>query len=359
MKRCILAVFLLFVSIIMLGCASGPEARGEAAWREAMNAPEGSVTRLVKQREAYIRFREAFYAALERGRGVNPQLLNRYLETAIVRAEFIFGETQSPDAPAVRLIREDIESALKEQGVSAEVRDAYARFLVSVARHHKDEDSEVLRAIRVLEAAKGYAVNTAFVDGVTSEMKSEFGQSQISVAQRSLAEAQRTRDPRDFIRAEYYARKVQHFLPDDPEARRILGITRRELAGFLTAFEAVITEYADTALFRAINSDGVLISVQSVRSARTETVIEVQVHNASFSNFRPEAQMFRAVMTNGDEIEASSVTFERREIVQRHTVAGRLTFRGNLARNNIARIAFQARLGDENSPLVVGNKFLQ
>ncbi|MCL2845170.1 MAG: hypothetical protein FWE23_06955 [Chitinivibrionia bacterium] len=358
MKKFVLVALMIAITMVLFGCASGPEARGEAAWREAMRAPENSTTRLVRQREAYVRFREAFYAANEKGR-ITPKLLNNYLMSAIVRAEFIFNETQSPHAPAVKIIRDDIETALKMDGVSNEVRDAYARFLVSIARHHYDQDGVITRAITELEAARTVAANSRFVDVVIADMKNEFAQIQILTAQNFIAEAQRSRQPLDFIRAEYYARVVQHFAPENEEARRILGETRRELVQFLTAFEAAITDYPDTALFRQINSDGVIMAVQSVSTVRGETVLAVELHNASFANIIPQAGMFKIVLADGTEIPATSITFERRAIQQRHTVAGRLNFRGNIARNNIARVEFQARLGDENAPLVVGTKFLQ
>ena len=358
MKRFVLAAFLLAMTIVMLGCGGGSEARGEAAWREAMRAPENSTTRLVKQKEAYVRFREAFYAAQGKGR-VSQKLLNNYLQAAIVRAEFIFNETQSPHAPAVKLIRDDIESALKMDGIRDDVKDAYARFLVSIARHHYDQDGKITGAIEELQGAREIAGNPRFVDVVIADMKAEFAQLQLLTAQNFMTEAKTSKQPLDFIRAEYYARIVQHFAPENEDAKKILAETRNELVPFLTAFEAAIMEYADTTLFKKMNSDGVIMAVHSVNTVRGETVVAIDLHNASFANIIPEAKMFKIVLTNGTEIPASSITFERRAIQQRHTVAGKLNFKGNIARNTIARVEFQARLGDANAPLVVGTKFLQ
>ena len=362
MKKFALAAVVL--SLFMLAACGGLESRGDAAWRDALRAGEaGDSTRLLmRQKEAYERFREAYINARQKG-NVSTQLLNKYLLSAVARIEFIFGATGSPNAPAVELLRRDIEAAMKtSQEITAEVRDRYARFLMSVAQHHRNND-DITRFMTELNNARAMAADKTITDALQREATAEFAMFNVGMAQEYLREAEAARRANrspdlDFIRAEYYARAALIYDANNTEAQRIVGVTRRALVPVFTAYESAVTEYSDTALFRQINSDGILMAVPTIRAAGGRTQINVSVYNNSFNPILPRANMFRLVTTDGREIVAESVEFDRNAIQQKHAVDGRLFFRGNFNASNIKKLSFHFQQ-NENIPAIVGNKYFQ
>jgi len=359
MKRFAFAAIAL--SLVMLA-ACGLESKGDAAWRDAQKAAEGSNQRLMKQKEAYERYREAYNRAVKKG-NVSTGLLNKYLLSAIARVEFIFDATGSPNAPAVELLRKDIESRINTEGVLSENKDRYARFLITVAQHHRNNE-DISRFMQELKNARTFAANKMIADAVEKEATGEFAIFQVLTAHdylKTAEAAKRTRDgadPLDYIRAEYYARAALIYDPKNAEAQRILATTRRELISTFTAYESAVLEYSDTALFRQINSDGILMAVPTVRTAGGRTQLDISVYNNSFNAVKPRANMFKLVLTDGREITAERIEFERSVLQQKHDVKGKLFFRGNFNRDNIKKLSFHHKLS-EDIPAIVGNKYFQ
>ena len=360
MKKLVFAVMVLSL-FVLVGCG-GLEGRGDAAWKEAQRHEEGSNQRLMKQKEAYERFREAYIGARQKGK-VSAQLLNKYLLSAVARIEFIFGATGSPNAPAVEVLRKDIEEAMKSsQEITAEVRDRYARFLISVAQHHRNNE-DVSRFKEEVNNARNVAANKTITDAVEREAKAEFALFNVGMAQEYMREAEAARRARnspdlDFIRAEYYAKAALISDPNNVEAQRILATTRKELIPVFTAYEAAVLEYSDTALFRQINSDGVLMAVPTIRATAGRTQLDISLYNNSFNNIKPRAEMFSITTTDGRRVVAERVEFERNVLNQKHDVAGKLFFRGNFNRDNIKKLSFHFRQ-NEDIPAITGDKYFQ
>jgi hypothetical protein len=359
-KKLVFAAIVMSLLVIS-GC--GIEGKGDAAWKQAQKYGEGTSQRLMKQKEAYMAYKTAYDKASANLK-VSAKLLNSYLTASIARIEFIFGETQSANDPAVRILRQDIEKTINSsENVTDEVKNRYARFLVSVANNYREND-DITRAMAELKAAKEFAVDKAIPSSVEMEAKMEYAAFQVSSAQgfmNVIEAAKKTKDgaePLDYIRAEYYAKAALIYDPLNTEALKILATTRRELIPSLTAYEAGITQYSDTALFRQINSDGILMAVPTVRSAKGNTTLEISFYNNSFNAVKPMPRMFTLTTIDGKEIAASNVEFDKKALEQKHDVKGRLTFKGNFDRNNIKKLSFFYKR-DEDTPAIAGDKFFQ
>jgi len=355
MKKVVFAAVALSL-VVLVGCG-GLEGKGDAAWKEAQKHAEGSTQRLMKQKEAYMAYRAAYDNAAAKSK-VSSKLLNSYLMSAIARIEFIFGETGSANDQAVRILRQDIEAKLKTpDGVSDDVKNRYARFLVSVADNHRNNE-DISRAVEELRNARSFAADKTIPDALERETKSEYAAFQLVSSQGFMEQARRTKEPLDFIRAEYYAKAALIFDPANQEAQRILSTTRRELLPSLTAYEAGITEYIDTALFNQINSDGVLMAIPTVRSARGTTQLDISFYNNSFNAVKPRPNMFSLTLVDGTVIPAQSVDFERNVLNQKHDVKGKLTFRGDFNRDRIKKLSFYHKQ-NEDTPAITGDKYFQ
>jgi len=359
MKKLAFAVLALSL-IVLVGC--GLEGKGDAAWKEAQKHGEGTSQRLMKQKEAYLAYKAAYDKAKVNLK-VSTKLLNSYLMASIARIEFIFGETTSANDPAVKILRKDIESTLKTaQGISDDVRNRYARFLVSVAENYRDNE-DISRAMEELKNARVFAADKMIPNMVESEAKAEYAKFQLVSAQefmKSIDAKKKTKEDAtlDYIRAEYYAQAALIYDPLNVEAAKILNITRKELIPSLTAYEAGITEYIDTALFNQINSDGVLMAVPTVRAGKGTTILEISFYNNSFNAVKPKPAMFTLTTTDGKEIVASDVEFEKKVLEQKYDVKGKLTFKGTISKDKIKKLSFFYKR-DEDTPPITGDKYFQ
>jgi len=354
MKRYLIAAIAL--SMVMLtGC--GKEGKGDSAWKAAQNAPEGSSVRLMKQKEAYLCYREVYDKASKRNK-VSPKLLNKYLKASIARIEFIFGETTSAMDPAVKILRKDIESLIRKDGVSDENKNRYAKWLIAVAQNYRDND-DISRCIEELKNAKSVAADKTLTDAVESETKSDYAKFQLKSSQDFIKQAQETKDPLDYIRAEYYAKATLQFDPKNAEAQKILNTTRKELLPSFSAYESAITEYIDTALFNEINSDGVLMAVPAVKSLKGKTQLDISFYNNSYNAVKPKPSMFKLVTTDGKEIKATSADFDKKVLDQKFDIKGKLVFNGDYSKDKIKKLCFRLESGDENAPAIVGEKYFQ
>lgn len=354
MKRYLIAATML--SVMMLsGC--GKEGKGDGAWKAAQSAPEGSSTRLMKQKEAYLCYKEAYDKASRKPK-TPPKLLNKYLLASIARVEFIFGETTSAADPAVKILRKDIEALIKKDGVSDENKNRYAKWLIAVAQNYRDND-DVSRCMEELKNAKSFAADKTLTDAVEAGTKSEYAKFQLRSSQEFAEQAQKTKDPLDYIRAEYYARATLQFDPKNAEAEKILNLTRKELLPSFSAYESAITEYIDTALFNEINSDGVLMAVPSVKSLKGRTQLDISFYNNSYNAVKPKPNMFKLTTTDGKEIAASEVEFDKKVLDQKFDVKGKLIFKGDYGKDKIKKLSFRSESGEENIPAIVGEKYFQ
>ncbi|MDR0303579.1 MAG: hypothetical protein LBH98_02255 [Chitinispirillales bacterium] len=351
MKKYAIAVIALSM-IILTGC--GLESKGDKAWNEAQKAKEES-GRLMKQKEAYLRYKEAYTAA---GAKATFKLVNKYLNSSIARIEFIFGETTSASDPAVKILRKDIETLIKQDGISDGNKNRYAQWLISVANNYRDND-DISHCIEELKNAKAFAADKTITDAVETETKSEYAKFQLESSKGFVEQAKKTKDPLDYIRAEYYAKATLQFDPKNSEAKKILSMTRKELIPSLNAYEAAITEYIDTTLFNDINSDGVLIAVPTVKSIKGKTYLDVSFYNNSYNAIKPKASMFKLVTTDGKEIQASEVEFEKKVLDQKFDIKGKLIFKGDFNKEKIKKLSFYSKSGDENAPAIVGDKYFQ
>ena len=354
MKRYLIAAIALSM-IMFTGC--GKEGKGDSAWKAAQNAPEGSSVRLMKQKEAYLRYKEAYDQASKKPK-VSSKLLNKYLQSSIARVEFIFGETTSAMDPAVKVLRKDIESLIKKDGVSDENKNRYAKWLIAVAQNYRDND-DVSRCMEELKNAKSFAADKTLTDAVEAETKSDYAKFQLKSSQDFVKQAQTTKDPLDYIRAEYYAKATLQFDPKNVEAEKILNQTRKELLPSFSAYESAITEYIDTALFNEINSDGVLMAVPAVKSLKGKTQLDISFYNNSYNAVKPKPSMFKLVTTDGKEIEANEVEFDKKVLDQKFDIKGKLVFSDDYGKDKIRKLCFRFESGDENAPAIVGEKYFQ
>lgn len=360
MKKLVFAAVVLSL-VVLMGC--GLEGKGDAAWKEAQKYEEGSTQRLMKQKEAYLAYRAAYEKASAKSK-VTAKLLNNYLNSAVARIEFIFGETQSASDQAVKILRKDIEATIQNsENVSDEVKNRYAKFLVSVADNYRNNE-DISRAMEELKNARTFAADKMIPDVVEKEAKTEYATFQLVSAQefmKAIDAAKKTKDgadPLDYIRAEYYAKATLIYDENNAEAQKILAITRKELVSSLSAYEAAITEYIDTALFNQINSDGVLMAVPTVKTVKGNTLLDISFYNNSFNAVKPKAEMFKITTTDGKEIVASEIEFDKKVLEQKYDVKGKLTFKGNIGKDKIKKLSFYFKR-DEDTPAIAGDKYFQ
>lgn len=359
MKKLAFAALAMLL-VMLVGC--GLEGKGDAAWKEAQKYEEGSSPRLMKQKEAYLAYKAAYDKAVANSK-VSTKLLNNYLTVAIARIEFIFGETQSANDPAVKILRQDIETTLKNaEGVSDDVKNKYAKFLVSVAENYRDNE-DISRTMEELKNARAFAADKTIPDMIESEAKAEYAKFQLVSAQefmKAIETAKKAKEDAtlDYIRAEYYAKATLIYDQNNAEAQRILNITRKELVPSLSAYEAGITEYIDTALFEQINSDGILMAVPTVKQGKGTTILDISFYNNSFNAIKPQPRMFTITTTDGKEIVASEVEFEKKALEQKFDVKGKLTFKGTINKDKIKKLSFFYKR-DEDTPAITGDKYFQ
>lgn len=352
MKKYVIMAIALSM-IVLTGC--GPEGKGDSAWKAAQTASDEG-NRKFKEKEAYLRYKEAFDNANKKAK-VPAKLFNKYLLAYIVRIENILEET-SPQSDPIRIMRKDIESLLIKDNVSDDNKNRYAKWLITVAQYYRDND-DISRCIEELKNAKAAAADKSITDAVEAETKSEYAKFQLVSSQGFIEQAKSTKDPLDYIRAEYYAKATLKYDPQNVEAQKILNIARKELIPSLSAYESAITEYIDTALFNEINSDGVLMAVPAIKPAKGKTQLDISFYNNSYNAIKPRGRMFKLVLTDGKEIEASEIEFEKKVLDQKYDVKGKLVFKGEFGKDKIKKLSFYSESGDDNAPAIAGDKYFQ
>jgi hypothetical protein len=349
MKR---LVFTAIALSFMVLASCGLEGKAEKAWKDAQKATDLSTQRL-KQKEAYAYYSQAY----EKAQGkASAKLLNGYLKSAITRIGNYFEERKSATDQQVETLRKEIEKVIKLDGVSVDTKDAYAKFLISVAQNYR-EKGDISNCIKELDNAKPFSADKSVIEALEAETRIDQGKAQLSIAKGKIEAAKKSRDPVDYINAEYYAKVALHFDSTNADAQTVLAQARKELVQHPCIYKVVI-EYSDTALFKAVNSDRVTLAVSAIKAAKGETVLDVKFFNDSWKAINPKPNLFKLVLTNGQEVVADKSVFERKLLEQEKITDGKVTFKGSFSQNDIKVLTF-ADASDEKTPVITGNKYLQ
>ncbi|KMQ50671.1 hypothetical protein CHISP_2354 [Chitinispirillum alkaliphilum] len=318
MKSLVTTFLGLTALILLIGCTSPHESRGNKAYQQAKRAEGPERLNLLKT--AYLHFSEA---VINNPDNISPQLRNRFIEMSIERVKMFLDEGGA-DMAAIPILTRNIDQHLTSD-VSDELHQNYAMFLVQLA------DSSITRekfnnALGFLDRALHVASDPQPIKEVRSSVVENVAQENLQFAQSHFETGKSSDDVKAMVRAEYYAQAALYFDSTFQDAQKLLGQIREKNRGNYSAYVSVINNYTDTLLFRTINKYDILLAVPSILNRGNNTVALVNVFNDSYRPLHMRGEDFYLIDVNGKEYQGRSANMDPDFLEQEREAQYRLTF---------------------------------
>ncbi|MBN1982921.1 MAG: hypothetical protein JW795_15425, partial [Chitinivibrionales bacterium] len=293
---------------------------GESAFRAAQSAREPNMKRKL-EKEAYIYFKRAVQKNPQR---VSPRLRSRFIEATLTRAEMVLNEG-SASMDAIPLLTADIDSNLTAD-VDQGIRDRYATFLSALADSSFSK-RKLYNGLRTLDKAINIAGNKGPLEQLKQQKIGNFAKENFETAEVEMVNGQTNNDPESLIRAEFYILLAMHYNPNYTGAKEMLSKLRKLNQGTYSAYDAVVFDKPDSAIFRAVNRWDILFAVPKIVDKGGSAYLEASMYNYSYNPLRMKAQFFSIVDANGRRYQAfPNTTFDKDILEQKLEIKLRMNF---------------------------------
>ncbi len=339
MKR-IVSITAAAALIVLTGCKSGIEKRADAAWQASLELADGP--KLMKQKEAFVYYKQAMDKQKAKA---SAELKNKFTEAALARIEFIYEAKETGDAPAILLIREEIDKIIDEESTTPESKDRYSAFIMKLA-NDAQASGQLSRCMSHLETAIRHAANPSAPQSMKEDITKEFTFDQLNYAKDLFAAAVKEKNDEDIIRAEYYAHVVLNYDSTNTEALELLSKTRKKLLSMYTAFPSVINDKPDTALYNRIDTTDILMAIPTVRKARSSVTMDVNLYNYSYNAIRLKQEYFYLIDSKGQKYKAKSIKSDKNLLDTEFET--KVTLKFNRPAGNIKQLVYESKRDDEH-----------
>lgn len=329
----VFGVVLCLIALISLqSCSPSYESKGNEAYKAAVGAQGDQKRRLEK--EAYMYYFQAVKAHPDK---ISTQLRNRFIELTVNRANMVLVQGSS-EMDHIPLFMADIDSMLNNE-VSPEQRNAYARFLVTLADSNF-ANRRIYEGLEILDRAAEVAVNSEPILEKKETLVGNLAKENFEIAQMELEQFAGTKDNvQPLIRAEYRLKLAKYYDEDNKEIDELLSeVYSKNIANY-SAYEAVVQDKPDTTIYDGINKYSILLAVPTVRKIGKQAVMEVNMYNYSWNPLRLRPEDFYLVGTNGKKYKAlKSSEIDKELLDQEHEIKMKLRF---VAPTKIEKIVYE------------------
>jgi hypothetical protein len=335
MKSTIKIVVGLTVLMFLVSCVNpSPESRANEAFNKARNASGFEKRNLEK--EAYMFYRVAIKRAHDQSR-VSIRLRNRFVEATLIRANLVLQEATST-MDALDLFVEDIDSAISPD-ISDDLKQRYAEFLAAMADSNLAH-GRMYDAVNWLDKAIEVAPQKSTIAEKKQSTVKQYVDEKFGIAQMHYDDGKKEKDNEELVRAEFYAKLALFYDPNNTEAKALLDKVRPDLVGTYTAYDAVLDEKPDTAVYRKLNNLMIHMCIPGVEGGGTSLI--VNMFNYSYNPLRLRDSSFYLVDVNGGKYKALSSSKIEPEILEQQKEAQKMRLHFPKPAAEIKKLVFES-----------------
>jgi len=315
--------FLLGLSVcgMLVSCTSSFESQGNAAYSKAPGATGDEQRRLEKT--AYQCYRQAVNDIGDRSK-VPMRLRSRYIEMTIRRGQLVMDEANI-QMDAIDIFFRDVDSMLTPE-VSPELRQMYALFIERMA-DSTNAHNKLKVTMDWLDKAIAVAQDPSSMRSKKDALVQNYVTQNLDLAKMEFDVGKSSKsDAAELIRAEFHAKLAQYFDPSSDEAAKLLAQIYPLNRSAYSAYEAVVEEKPDSAIYRAINKYDILLAIPTINEAGVS--MKVSLFNYSWSPLRLWARDFYLEDVDGKRVQATTASHIEPEILdqERETLKLNLVF---------------------------------
>ncbi|MBD3347082.1 MAG: hypothetical protein GF401_18665 [Chitinivibrionales bacterium] len=282
MIKAIRLVIGLSALMLLVSCTTGSlESRGDSAYKKAQSATGDEKRRLEK--EAYTYFWKAVKKK-DNYASVRTSLRNRFIETTLIRGNLILSEATST-MDALGLFVQDIDS-LMSPDVKPELKQKYAGFLSRLA-DSSEARGKVYLATEWLDKALAVASNPSKIQEQRKNLINDFVNGKLELARMQYEDARGNKEEiEEMIRAEFNAKLALYLDPENEKAQSLLSDIFRETKDTYSAYDAVIEDKPDSAIYDKVNKYDILMACPVIKQSGRGVTIKASIYNYSYNPLR-------------------------------------------------------------------------
>jgi hypothetical protein len=298
------------------------------------------------QKEAYMYYRKAVKAHPDK---ISRSLRNRFVEMTLTRAVMVLTEGSS-NMDALPLFMDDIDSVLSAD-VDTKLRDQYAAFLALYADSVL-ANQKLFKGIGLINKAMSVAADPSPFKRKMDEMTSNLAKDNFEIAQMEYEQAKAEKLTEALVRAEFRVKMALYYNPDYPGAADFLSTIYTENKGNYSAYEAVVEDKPDTAIYRQINKYSILLAVPEISRAGGSVTAVTSMYNYSYNPLRLMAADFRLEDENGNKYPASTSSNLVKEILDQEMEV-KMTLRFSGVSGKIKKLVYECCDGEQYTEKVL------
>jgi len=222
-------------------------------------------------------------------------LKNRFIEMCLVRAEMVLFEGNA-QMDGIDLFIKDIDSTLSDD-ITPDLKNRYASYLSFLADSSFNK-GKLYKGLDYLNKAILVAADKTPFEAKKQERIGNFAKGNFEAAEMAMMNAKANDNAEDYILAEFLVKVALLQDPKYPGAEEMLSELYKQNRSSYSAYNAVVLDKPDTAVFNKINNQDILMAVPTLKEGGT-TAAEVVFYNNTWRALRVKSENFSFEDVNG------------------------------------------------------------